>query len=145
MRVTSFAGSATDVPRRIAFWALPVAGIALPLLCTLLPRPWLPISGDLSSAAVARSGRSAADGIRALAGCARMGRSGRMGCGSTGAVKKMMTYLESAEGETITKERALRELKAHGVPVPEGVAAFLQECGDREVYDAGDVLRWLGY
>ncbi|GEM95446.1 hypothetical protein RSP03_45130 [Cereibacter sphaeroides] len=74
-----------------------------------------------------------------------MGRSGRMGCGSTGAVKKMMTYLESAEGETITKERALRELKAHGVPVPEGVAAFLQECGDREVYDAGDVLRWLGY
>ena len=52
MRVTSFAGSATDVPRSIAFWALPVAGIALPLLCTLLPRPWLPISGDLSSAAV---------------------------------------------------------------------------------------------
>lgn len=57
----------------------------------------------------------------------------------------MMTYLESAEGEIITKERALRELKAHGVPAPEGVAEFLQDCGDREVYDAGDVLRWLGY
>lgn len=57
----------------------------------------------------------------------------------------MMTYLESAEGEIITKERALRELKAHGVPVPEGAAEFLQDCGDREVYDAGDVLRWLGY
>ncbi len=52
MRMTSFAGSATDVPRSIAFWALPAAGIALPLLCTLLPRPWLPISGALSSAAV---------------------------------------------------------------------------------------------
>ncbi|ULB12322.1 hypothetical protein ORIO_21255 (plasmid) [Cereibacter azotoformans] len=56
-----------------------------------------------------------------------------------------MTYLESAEGEIITKERALRELKAHGVTAPEGVAEFLQDCGDREVYDAGDVLRWLGY
>lgn len=55
------------------------------------------------------------------------------------------TYYESAEGVTISKARALRELARHGVDDAESVAAFLRECGDRETYRAQAVLAWLGY
>jgi hypothetical protein len=54
-----------------------------------------------------------------------------------------MTYFESAEGETITKARALRELEKHGVA---GEAdQFLADMGDCPTYEAQAVLAWLGY
>jgi len=53
-----------------------------------------------------------------------------------------MTYLESAEGLTITKERALLELKKHCI---DDIQYFLEECGDCAIYDAAEVLEWLGY
>ncbi len=56
-----------------------------------------------------------------------------------------MTYSESAEGVLITKARAVVELQRHGIFRAEEIAEFLADCGDREAYDAGDVLRWLGY
>ena len=57
----------------------------------------------------------------------------------------MMTYSESAEGVEITKQRALQEIRCHGLVREEDVKEFLTDCGDREVYKASDVLRWLGY
>ncbi|MBJ2153179.1 hypothetical protein [Paracoccus sp. IB05] len=56
-----------------------------------------------------------------------------------------MTYSESAEGVIVTRARALLELQRHGVFRAEDIAEFLFDCGDLESYDAGDVLRWLGY
>jgi hypothetical protein len=56
-----------------------------------------------------------------------------------------MTYSESAEGVLITFERALEELAAHGVLEPQNIAEFLQELGLCASYDAGDVMRFLGY
>lgn len=53
-------------------------------------------------------------------------------------------YYDSAEGLTISKKRALHELKRHGQG-EEAIAEFLAELGDRETYDAQEVLRWLGY
>ena len=55
-----------------------------------------------------------------------------------------MTYSESAENVTISRARALAELTAHGVPACE-YAEFFADLGNRESYNAGDVLRWLGY
>ena len=55
------------------------------------------------------------------------------------------TYYGSAEGEQISKKRALHELKRHGHEDPKSVAQFLAEMGDKETYDAQEVLRWLGY
>lgn len=52
-----------------------------------------------------------------------------------------MTYYESAEGETITKSRALIEVRRHGACEAE----FLAEMGDKQSYDAQAVLVWLGY
>ncbi|WP_198680139.1 hypothetical protein [Enterobacter roggenkampii] len=52
-----------------------------------------------------------------------------------------MTYYESAEGETITKGRALTEVRRHGA----SEAEFLAEMGDTQSYDAQAVLVWLGY
>lgn len=52
-----------------------------------------------------------------------------------------MTYYESAEGETITKDRALTEVRRHGA----SEAEFLAEMGDTHSYDAQAVLVWLGY
>lgn len=54
-----------------------------------------------------------------------------------------MDYFESAEDETINKDRALYELKRHGVESE--TAQFLAEIGDKAVYNAQDVLQWLGY
>ncbi|MGV7963842.1 hypothetical protein QPK13_23100 [Photorhabdus tasmaniensis] len=55
-----------------------------------------------------------------------------------------MTYFESAEGQTVTKQRALEELTKHGV-VQADIPVFFKEMGDCEEYDAQDLLRWLGY
>lgn len=56
-----------------------------------------------------------------------------------------MTYYESAENITISRERALSEItETHGVPSDE-LADFFEACGDSETYDAQDVLAWLGY
>lgn len=56
-----------------------------------------------------------------------------------------MTYSESARGLRVTRERALREIADHGVFHPDDIADFFAMCGDREFYDAEDVLEWLGY
>ena len=54
-----------------------------------------------------------------------------------------MTYYESAEGITITHQRALQEIKKHGLL--DDIAEFYENYGKREHYDAQDVLQWLGY
>jgi hypothetical protein len=57
-----------------------------------------------------------------------------------------MTYSESAEGVTITKARALREIEAHGlVRGSDDWQAFFADLGDHETYSASAVLGWLGY
>lgn len=56
-----------------------------------------------------------------------------------------MTYLGSAEGVTITKSRAMRELRRHGITHPTDLRQFLADCGDRPTYRAVTVLHWLGY
>ncbi len=56
-----------------------------------------------------------------------------------------MTYYQSAEGITIDRKRALRELAKHGIEAgSEQYWLFLAECGDGP-YRASDVLEWLGY
>lgn len=52
------------------------------------------------------------------------------------------TYLESAEGVEISRERALTELRKHGVNTCD---EFLADMGDKPVYLAPEVLAWLGY
>lgn len=57
-----------------------------------------------------------------------------------------MTYSESAEGITISKARAMLELKKHGcVMDAQTEAEFVAECGDKAEYLASDVLAFLGY
>ena len=58
-----------------------------------------------------------------------------------------MTYSESAEGVTITVERAVRELSSHGCVDVDDVWACLTETPRNAdgSYNAGDILRWLGY
>lgn len=53
-----------------------------------------------------------------------------------------MSYYESAAGHTITRARALAELRAHAITDP---TEFLAECGDHPTYRAQAVLAWLGY
>jgi hypothetical protein len=60
-----------------------------------------------------------------------------MGC----ALYLGMTYYESAEGETIGRERAIRECHKHST----NPAEMLAELGDHDTYDAQAVLDWLGY
>tara|TARA_Y100000114_G_C11746460_1_gene321889 strand:+ start:425 stop:598 length:174 start_codon:yes stop_codon:yes gene_type:complete len=57
----------------------------------------------------------------------------------------MMDYYESAEGLTITQERALQELARHGVTSNEEILEFFADVGEHEEYDAQKVLIWLGY
>lgn len=52
------------------------------------------------------------------------------------------TYLESAEGLTISKRRAVQELRKHGVTCS---GEFFNDMGDHEEYEAKKVLEWLGY
>jgi len=56
----------------------------------------------------------------------------------------MITYYESAESITITRQRALQELQAHSV-TELGIADFFADMGDCEFYSAQAVLDWLGY
>jgi len=53
-----------------------------------------------------------------------------------------MDYYESAEELTITKDRALQEIRDHGC---EDFDEFFHDLGDRAEYSAQDVLVWLGY
>ena len=53
-----------------------------------------------------------------------------------------MDYYESAEEITITRSRAFNELDNHGVVTYD---EFLNEMGDKDTYDAQEVLAWLGY
>lgn len=53
-----------------------------------------------------------------------------------------MDYYESAEEITITRSRAFNELNNHGVVTYD---EFLNEMGDKDTYDAQEVLAWLGY
>lgn len=53
-----------------------------------------------------------------------------------------MSYYESAEGITISKERAKFEVaNKHNCDWEE----FLVDMGEHEEYDAQSVLAWLGY
>ena len=54
---------------------------------------------------------------------------------------KIMDYYESAEGMTISKERAKKEVEKHGSSWSE----FLLDNPEKGEYDAQDVLAWLGY
>lgn len=53
-----------------------------------------------------------------------------------------MTYHESAKGKTITRRRALQELRNHGVDDAE---EFFNDLGTKAEYKAQAVLEWLGY
>ena len=53
-----------------------------------------------------------------------------------------MDYYESAEDLTITRDRALQELRDHSC---EDFGEFIADLGDREEYSAQSVLDWLGY
>lgn len=53
----------------------------------------------------------------------------------------MENYYDSAEGLTITKARALREVANHC----SDPAEFLTDMGDKDTYNAQAVLAWLGY
>ena len=55
-----------------------------------------------------------------------------------------MTYYESAEGVSISRARAIKELVRHGIPDAEQ-SEFFADCGDKENYAAQVVLAWLGY
>lgn len=55
-----------------------------------------------------------------------------------------MTYYESAEGETVTRLGALKLLDIHNIPESER-KTFDMELGEKDNYDAQEVLRWLGY
>ena len=57
-----------------------------------------------------------------------------------------MDYYESAEETTISRDRALEELMNHGIDVnSEEILLFNLEVGEKETYEAQDVLAWLGY
>jgi hypothetical protein len=47
-----------------------------------------------------------------------------------------MTYYESAEGEVITKQRAIQECRSHDVDARE----MFEDIGERDEYDAQEVL-----
>ncbi len=56
-----------------------------------------------------------------------------------------LTYYESAEDVMISKERALAELKLHNMTNDDEISEFLNDCGDKQEYNAQSVLVWLGY
>lgn len=53
-----------------------------------------------------------------------------------------MTYLESAQGQTISHSRAIQELNEHGIFDSDD---FYDDMGQLSEYSAADVLQWLGY
>lgn len=56
-----------------------------------------------------------------------------------------MTYLETSQGITISHDRAIRELKDHGLTFKEDIDSFYEDLGKNEYYEASEVLEWLGY
>jgi len=54
----------------------------------------------------------------------------------------MTTYYDSAQFKTITKARAIQELKNHGVV---DIQEFFDDMGEHSTYSAQAVLEWLGY
>lgn len=58
-----------------------------------------------------------------------------------------MDYYDSAEGEEITRKRAIREIRKHCTAAELGgmLADFDRDLGNRPTYDAQAVLAWLGY
>ena len=54
-----------------------------------------------------------------------------------------MTYYESARGIIISHERAIQEIKKHGLL--DSIEEFYEACGKSERYKAQAVLNWLGY
>lgn len=56
-----------------------------------------------------------------------------------------MTYYESAAGVQISQDRALQELRRHGLDSDQDKETFFAECGRRATYRAQAVLEWLGY
>lgn len=52
-----------------------------------------------------------------------------------------MDYYESAEGMTISKARAKKEISRHSSSWNE----FILDMGEHDSYDAQAVLAWLGY
>ena len=55
-----------------------------------------------------------------------------------------MDYYESADEITISRKRALLEIRNHGVSASE-LPDFYAQCGDNDTYSAHEVLDWLGY
>ena len=53
-----------------------------------------------------------------------------------------MDYYDTAENLTITKKRAIQELKKHGC---EDLQEFFRDLGNHKTYNAQAVLIWLGY
>ena len=55
------------------------------------------------------------------------------------------TYYDSAQGIDISQDRALQELARHGISSNEDIIEFFADMGEKEEYDAQEVLIWLGY
>ena len=55
------------------------------------------------------------------------------------------TYYDSAYDVMISQDRALEELKSHGVTCENELQEFFDSVGDKEEYPAQKVLDWLGY
>jgi hypothetical protein len=55
------------------------------------------------------------------------------------------TYYDSAGGITITRERAISEIKSHGLDYDDNLERFFDDLGDKKLYSAQKVLNWLGY
>jgi len=53
-----------------------------------------------------------------------------------------MNYKESSKGIKISKKRALKELRKHGLI---NYLDFYKELGNKKTYNAESVLIWLGY
>lgn len=58
----------------------------------------------------------------------------------------MTTYSESAFGVSITRERAFKEIRSHGITKEMSeYGDFVEWLGKRERVMAHKVLEWLGY
>lgn len=57
-----------------------------------------------------------------------------------------MTYSESAEGVKVTRVRAIKELRDHGI-IDDEIEIFLDEvkADSNGLYCATELLEWLGY
>lgn len=57
----------------------------------------------------------------------------------------MSSYYESAEEIVITHDRAIKELKDHGLDDSLTINHFYDELGVFKTYDAQQVLQFIGY